>query len=268
MGRKFFSKRLYKFLVVVIISLGIIFLNPKGFFSPLRSLILKITYPFQKTFYMTSDSVADYWNFITSISDVKKENEKLLKENFFLISEVTSLKDQKKENEILRSQLDLIPREKFELEASFVIGQDPQGLGSWIIIDKGSNKGIQFGMPVIFSQGLLVGRVEEVYADSAKVSLLSDAQSAVNATDLETGAKGILKGEYGLGIILDLVSQKEALNVGDVVITSGLGSNMPKGLLLGRIQEVRLSSDKLFQQAIINPGVKLKDLEIVFVVKR
>lgn len=268
MSNKFFTKKAYKFLAVVVISLGLIFLNPKGFFSPLRIFILKITYPFQKTFYLTSQSFSNSVRFIGSISEIKKENEDLLKENFSLRGKLAALEDQKRENELLRSQLSLIPKTNFDLEASFVIGQDPQGLGSWVIIDKGENNGIQVGMPVIFSEGLLVGKVEDVYGDSAKVNLLSNSDSAVNSIDLETGAKGILKGEYGLGIILDMVSQRDVLNVGDTVVTSGLGSNMPKGLLIGTIQEIRPSGDKLFQQAIINPRVKLKDLEVVFVVKK
>ena len=268
MSHKFFTRKFYKFLAIIFIFLGLVFLNPKGIFNPLRAFVIKITYPFQKTFSLTGKSLADSWRFLSSISAVKYENEKLLKENFSLLSELTMLRDQKKENENLRVQLDLIPKDKFNLESSFVIGQDPQGLGSWILIDKGASKGIQVGMPVIFSEGLLVGKVEEVYANSSKVSLLSNAESAINATDLETGAKGILKGEYGLGIILDLVSQKEAINVGDTIITSGLGSDIPKGLLIGKIQEVRFSEDKLFQQAIVNPNIKAGNLEVVFVVKK
>jgi len=267
MGRKFFTKRTIKFLAVVVVCFGLIFFNPGGFFSPLRALVLKLAYPFQKTFYLVGQSTERYLSLAGSFWEVKKENDRLIKENYFLQSENSNLKEQKKENELLRNQLKLAPREKFNLEAGFVIGQDPQGLGNWIMIDKGKNVGIQTGMSVIISQGILVGRVEEVFADSARIILLSHAESAVNAFDLETGAKGVLKGEYGLGVILDLVSQKEVLNVGDTVLSSGLGGNFPKGLLLGKIQEVRVSADKLFQQAVVNPGAKLQSLEVVFVIK-
>lgn len=267
MSHKIFTKRLYKFLAVLLICFGLIFLNPKGIFNPIRFFALKISYPFQKTFYLAGKSIADSWKFISSIAELKKENEELIKENFFLKSELAILQDQKKENEVLRCELELIPKNKFDLEASFVIGHDPQGLGSWIMIDKGEKNGIKVGMPVIFSEGILIGKIEEVYFDSAKIILLSNAESVINVTDLETGAKGILKGEYGLGIVFDMISQKDVVNVGDTVITSGLGSNMPKGFLVGKVQEVRLSNDKLFQQAVINPTVKSQSLEVVFVVK-
>jgi rod shape-determining protein MreC len=135
------------------------------------------------------------------------------------------------------------------------------------MIDKGSAAGIAVGMPVIVSEGILVGKVEEVSDYSAKISLLTNSSSIVNAVDLNTEAKGVVRGEYGLGIILDLVSQADVLNEGDDVITSGLGGNYPRGLLIGRIQEFGFTADKLFQQAVIMPKVKYSELQMVAVIK-
>jgi len=75
-------------------------------------------------------------------------------------------------------------------------------------------------------------------------------------------------GVYGLGIVMDMVAQVDALNEGDMVITSGLGGNIPKGLLIGKIQEINISSDKLFQQAIVMPRVRYQSLDTVFVIKK
>ena len=216
---------------------------------------------------MVSRNISESSFFLSSIGTMREENEKLLRENNALLAEVAGLQEAKKENDILREQLDLLPRDKFELEPSFVIGQDPQGLGSWLIIGKGSSDGISSGMPVIVSEGILVGKIDEVGPDSSRVNLLTNATSAVNASDLETGAKGLLKGTYGLGIVMDMVSQSDILNEGDTVITSGLGGELPRGLLIGKIQEVKVSPDKLFQQAIIMPRIRYQKLDIVFVVK-
>ena len=76
-----------------------------------------------------------------------------------------------------------------------------------------------------------------------------------------------MRGEYGLGIVLDLVAQTDAINNGDTIVTSGLGSNMPKGLLIGKIQELGTSADKLFQPALITPQIKYSKLDVVFVIK-
>jgi rod shape-determining protein MreC len=202
-----------------------------------------------------------------SISELKNENEKLIKENNYLTSQLMMLQEEKKENEILRQQLSLSPREKFDLVNAFVIGRDPQRLGSWIMIDKGSSSGISVGMPVIVSDGILIGKVEEVAGVSAKINLLTNSTSVVNVSDLDTEAKGVLRGEYGLGILLDLVSQEDVLNNGDDVITSGLGGDLPRGLFVGKIQESKISSDKLFQQAVVTPRIKYSDLRVVSVIK-
>ncbi len=267
MQRGFFSPKIVKFLVISAICFVLIFFNPKGVFNPVRTVFFEVAYPLQKTFYTISRTIAESFSFLSSIGTMRTENEKLLRENDALLVTVVSLQEAKKENDVLREQLNLLPRDKFKLEPSFIIGQDPQGLGSWITIGKGSSSGIQSGMPVIVSDGILVGKVEEVGLDSSRVSLLTNAVSAVNASDLETGAKGLVKGTYGLGLVMDMISQSDLLNVGDTVITSGLGGELPRGLLIGKIQEIKVSPDKLFQQAIVMPRIRYQKLDIVFVIK-
>jgi rod shape-determining protein MreC len=122
-------------------------------------------------------------------------------------------------------------------------------------------------MAVIVYDGILIGKVSEVYSNSAKVILLSDASSSINVSDSETSAKGILSGEYGLGIIIEMVEQTDVLRVGDDIVTSGLGGAMPKGLLIGKVDQVSTSPDKLFQQAVVRPTVKYSNLNVVFVIK-
>ncbi len=268
MPKKYFTSNIIKFLIVAAVSLAIIFLNPQRIFNPVRRILVEVAYPFQKIFYLGSQTISKSFAVLGSIGDLKTENENLLKENNTLAFKVAESENEKKENAMLRDQLNLAPRKKFDLVASFVIGQDPQRLGSWIMIDKGETSGIRPGMPVIAYEGIIVGKVEEAYRNSSKVSLLTDSESAANANDMETGARGILKGEYGLGIILDMVTQTEILNVGDTIMTSGLGGDLPKGLLIGKIREIKITSDKLFQQAIVSPRVKYTDLESVFVIKK
>jgi len=267
MSKKYFTSNIIKFLAVAVICFLLIFLSPRNLFDPVRGLFLEIAYPFQKTFYLLSRSVAGTGEFLGSIGDLKKENESLLKENNELSAEIAQLNDEKNENISLREQLKLAPKQKFNLEAAFVIGQDPQRLGSWVMIDKGSSDGIREEMPVIVYESILIGKVSEITPHSAKITLLSDSTSVVNVVDNETASKGVLKGEYGLGVLMDMVSQQEVLNNGDTVVTSGLGSNIPRGLLIGKIQEVRSTGDKLFQQAVVVPRIKYSKMDVVFVIK-
>lgn len=246
----------------------IFFLSFNGFLRPAENFFWKIALPFQKIFYFSGQKIAKEISFLKSISQLKNENEKLLKENQILSAQNSSLMDQKKENETLRQQLDLAPRKEYSMEAGFVIGRDPRGLENWIMIDKGEKNGIEKGMPVVVSEGILVGTVKDVYKNNSRILLLNDTESIINVKNVQTEAKGILKGEYNLGIIMDLVDHAEVLNVGDDVTTSGLGEAIPKGLLVGKIQEIYETPDKLFWQAVISPKIKYSQLEVVFVIKK
>lgn len=245
----------------------LVFLNPKNFFDPVRFVFIRIAYPFQMAAYSVSYRIGNVKDFFLSIGQLNSENGRLMRENIDLISENSRLRDMEKENIFLREQIGLIPREEFSLEASTIIGGDSQGFGNWIEINKGSNSGVKEGMAVIVSKGILIGRIQEVFPSFSKVILLSSSKSAVNVVVSQTGAKGIAKGEYGLGMVVDAILQTDSVSVGNEVITSGMASDIPRGLLLGVVQEVRPSEDHLFQQAIIASPINVSKLDTVFIIK-
>lgn len=268
MPKIFFSTKLFKVLLIVAVSGLLVFLNPGKFFSPVRSFFGIIAYPIQKTFFFLARESAQFAEMISSIGELKEENEKLIKESQQKSAENAMLSDMKKENDLLREQLDLAPRDKFELKAAEVIGYDPQGFGSWLEIDKGKKDGVEKDMPVIVSGGILIGKVDEVFWGNSKVLLITNPQSSINAVVSETEARGVVKGEFGLGLLLDMVLQTDVIQEGDDVITSGIGGGLPRGLLIGKIQEVHSSADKLFQQATVVPVAKFSKLRAVFVIKK
>lgn len=257
----------FKLSIVIAVFGLLIFLNPQGFFAPLRRTAVFVATPFQKVLYFASLKTMAAREFVFSVGQLKADNEELVRRNQELLTENARLKDAEKENIFLREQLEFLPREKFELLAANVVSQDPHGPGNWLEIDKGSADGLTEGMAVIISKGILLGRLQEVSTHSAQVSLLTNPKSAVNGVVSETGAKGIVKGEYGLGILYDMVLQSDALRAGDEVITSGIGSNLPRGLYVGKVQEVHSSDDQLFQQATIVSPIKTSALQFVFVLK-
>lgn len=267
MKSKFFSGKVFKvFLVLAVFGL-LIFFNPSKFFNPVRSVLSGIAAPFQKLAYLFSFKTAQVGDFFSSIHRFKQDNENLIEENRRLLAENAMLKDEKRENFILREQLKLLPRDKFDLETAHVISQDPYGLGNWIEINKGANYGIRQGMPVIISGGLLAGKIGEVYSTTAKIILMTNPNSIINGIVADTEVKGIVRGEYGLGIVFDMVLQTDVIKEGDEIITSGLGENMPRGLFIGNVREVKPSSDRLFQQALISSPIKFSGLQTVSVIK-
>jgi len=264
---KFSLKKNFRLIAILFLLIILIFFGSRGADNPLKGFILRIESPFLKTFRIFSGGTEGFFHFLGSIGELKSENEKLLRENGELLAKNALLKDIESENKLLREELALLPRKKYDLEASFVIAQDPQSLGNHLIIDKGEKNGLKSGMPAIISKGILAGKITDVYPTSAKVVLMSDKNSAVNAEIEDSGARGIVRGAYGLGLVMEMISQSEVVKEGDTVITSGLGGDMPRGLYVGRIKEAGQSADKLFQQASLISPVDFPALRVVFVVK-
>jgi len=264
----FFSRKNLKYLSIAGVLIIVIFASFRSSNNPVKGAILTVSSPFLKTSRIFFGGVSGFFQFMGSIGDLKSENEKLVGENQSLLAQNNRLKDAEKENQTLRQQLNLAPRNNFDLEASFVIAQDPQGLGNYFLIDKGENSGIKTGMAAIVSNGILVGQVTESYSNSAKVTLITDPSSAVNAEVQSSGAKGIVNGEYGLGLKMGMISQAEVLSEGDTVISSGLGGKIPRGLTIGKIGQVGQSPDKLFQAASVVPAIDVSDLRTVFIIKK
>lgn len=245
----------------------LVFLNPSGIMNPFRNILQGVLLPFQKVAYSFSIAAEDVRDFLGSVGQLKHQNEDLLKQNQELLSKVAKLDDLENENATLREQLNLAPRDKFDLVAASVVGQDPNGLGNWLEIDKGSSDGIVEGTPIVVSKGILIGRAQNVSAHFSQVMLLTNPKSVVNVMSAETGAKGVIKGEYGLGILFDMILQTDAVQVTNNVITSGVGGDMPRGLLVGTVQEVHPSDDHLFQQAVVTAPLQISKLDVVFAIK-
>lgn len=241
--------------------------NPQVVWHPVRAVLGFVAVPFQRAFSVVGFYTASSSEFLASIGTLKQDNERLMSENMRLISENAKLSDMQSENEMLRKEIDLLPREKFRLKAAEVIGLDQQSTGNWILIDKGSMDGIRTDMVVIVNQGVVVGRVSDVSINSAKVVLVTSPESAVNGADAQTEAMGIVRGRYGLGLVMDMVLLTDTLKQGDAVVTSGLGGDFPRGLFLGKVDAVQPSSDRLFQQATLVPAVNFLKLRTVFVIE-
>ena len=268
MPKGFFSSKIFKLAAVLAVLGLLIFFNPRPVTRPFKTALNYLIAPFQKIIYLSSLKIISGKNFLLSIGSIKKENEKLLQENQRLMAENARLADTGRRIEALEEQLNLLPREKYELESAYVIGVDPGGFRSWVEISKGKNHGVEAEMPVIVSKNILIGKVESVEPETSRVLLVTSPASKINALSAETGAKGLVSGKFGLGIVMERVLQTDEIGEGNSIVTSGLSNNVPRGIYIGRLQGVSLSEDKLFYQGVVSSPVDFSKLEIVSVIKR
>lgn len=254
----------------VILVCGVLFVltlwNPQRIWYPMSFVFNAIATPFESVFSVVGFYTDSTLEFLSSIGTLKQDNEFLSQENTRLISENAKLVDMQQENETLRRELDLLPREIFQLKTAEVIGLDQKNAGNWLLINRGSADGIQKGMVVIVDQGAVVGNVSDVAVHSAKVVLLTSPDSVVNGVDVQTEARGIVRGQYGLGIAMDSVLQTDVVKQGDMVVTSGLGGDFPRGLFLGKVDVASPSPDRLFQQVTLIPIISFSKLRVVSVI--
>ena len=215
----------------------------------------------------SSDVLMDTVTGPRDIQEAQAEIDRLQIEVQALQRENEGLREIEGEYQLL---LDLFNRARespeFRRETASIIGYDTSPLFRSIIIDKGSNDGVFVGMPVESARGL-VGQIYRTTNNSAMVILVTDNISSVPARLGASRATGIVRGG-GLGgsMVMDWVDLEAQIEVGEVVLTSGLGGKFPQDMVIGRIAEVERREAELFQRATIQPAIDFDALEIVFII--
>ncbi|MGA1862830.1 rod shape-determining protein MreC [Deferribacter thermophilus] len=252
---------------IVLLLLLLIFLQFKipSTYRPIRGLLGTFLNPF---LYIV-DSTTDYFlkvidNYIFLIN-VKKENTELLKKLELLEFENILLKEKIKELDRLRKLLNFKETYKLNTIAANVIGKNIYGLEKYIIIDMGSTNGIKVNFPVISSKGL-VGKVIEVYKNSAKVKLTLDRTLKVSVLNLNSRETGVVRGFEKGDLIVDYFSDLGEVKVGDIFITSGLGMLYPKGIPVGVVTKIEDPKYGLFKKVFLKPTVDFNRIENVLVI--
>jgi len=250
------------FTLILIVAL-LFFLEGLGAIKFLEDPIQKLFRPAQIGLYKTGQ---DFNNFVATIKGVgtlrEREND-LEAQNALLAAENARLKGLEEENKLLREQLGAKVVAK-NLIAAAVIGTDPLFSSEELILDKGKRDGVKEGALVVLKD-ILIGQISTVADSTSVVRLLTDPETKIPAAT-ESGAKGILEGEFGAGLILTQVVQSENLQVGQLVYTLG-EAEFPRGLVLGKIARVQKNPADLFQKATLEPLISFGSLNLVFIVR-
>ncbi|MFQ5415965.1 MAG: rod shape-determining protein MreC, partial [Myxococcota bacterium] len=160
-------------------------------------------------------------------------------------------------------------RERYEIPMlpAELVGVDASPWFRAVLVDRGRDRGVRSGMPVISEQGL-VGLVTATARRSAKAILVLDRQTAVDGVIQRSRSRGIVRGRGSDELEFEFVARDSDVRVNDVVITSGLGGVYPKGLDVGTITAISDPDAQLLQSATIRPAVDFGRLEQVFVMLR
>jgi len=195
---------------------------------------------------------------------VSEEAGRLRREVAELKRELLAAEETAVENRRLRNLLGFSESNELRLVPARVVGRSASAWFRTVVLDKGSEDGVAVDCPVLTPAGV-VGRVYETTASASRVLLITDASSAIDGVVQRTRAQVLVEGRLGPTCRILYLARGEEAAAGDRIVTSGLGGVFPKGLLLGDIQQVRVSRGEVFQSAEMSPSADLSRLEEVFV---
>ncbi|MDD9938008.1 MAG: rod shape-determining protein MreC [Myxococcales bacterium] len=231
--------------------------------------VLQVSAPIQYVATQLAIGVSGWWQEYVYLIEVKRDNDRLREENARLRESAFKLRAEAAENRRLRKLLHLRDALKGTLLSAQVIGKEvsPYFRVNRLRLDRGERDRIKPGMPVLTADGL-VGQVRRAWGRYADVLLVADKTSAIDVVVQRTGARGMLKGtgsQEHYACRLEHLSREDDVEVGDLIVTSGLGQRFPESILVGQIHEIKRKEFGLYQEATVTPAVNFSRLEEVLV---
>lgn len=265
--RFIYTKTFNRIFAIFVLLALLVIMDVKGYLGLLKDGFFRVYGQTSNSLASGTNGVKGAFETLFTIQHLASDNAQLNQKIQGLSFENARLKSAQDENQSLRLALNLKQQSKLNLLPVEVLNSDPTGFTQTLVIDKGEDARIRLNQAVVVSPGLLVGKITKLYPNSAQVTLITDPSIVINAEVVDSGARGLIRGEHGLGLSLDLVTQNESIKTGDQVITSGLSSDFSRGLLIGSISAIHSNASELFQKAFVSPAADLRNLRFIFVVQ-
>lgn len=268
-------------LLLLVLGLLLLVFHESGYLTPVENVLHYVLDPLQRLFSSVVETTGGLFETVREVRELRVEVEELQAQVDALTVENVRLREYEAGVEQYRALLnfaseypisaylgaDVIGREACDtFPCGEVVGTEPNPYLRYVTINVGARQEVEVGMPVVSSGAGLVGRVAQVGPRTAKVQLLTDPASAVAALLQTSRVTGLVVGQPDGVLRMEYIPQEESINVGEIVLTSGLGGFVPKGLVVGQITEVQQVDYALFQTAIVRPVADFSRLELVLVI--
>lgn len=261
-----YKKRIGFFVLLISLILLLVSERQKQPIPLLRLPLDAAVYTMQIGSFFLFDGIGNIWQSYIDLIDLKKENDALRQHIAKLEGENTRLREKGRLADRLRGLLDFKEHTRLDTIAATVIGRKPTQWFETIIINKGSADGVKIDMGVIVPQGI-VGKVIHASRHFSQVLLASDRNSAVSATVQRTREQGIVQGADGGVARLKYFPHDAGIEVGDLLVTTGLEGSFSKGLKIGRVEQILGRKKELFLRIELSFGIDLDSVEEVLVIR-
>ena len=255
--------------VVIIITAISYLLSGSGFFTwSFRGIMA----PFEKLAGKGVVALEQVYGYMHDFDELNEENKELKAQIAQMEEQVRLSEAALKENEKLRELLNLSEKNKdYELVDAMIISWGSSNWASSFFIDKGTHSGLAVGDCVVTEEGLVVGLITEVNANSATVKTLIDSSTAIGALLQDASITAVAEGDFELmtkGFLkLTYIFDNSEVLIGDTVLTSGSGGVYPSGLVIGKVTDLKTDSTGYDDYGVITPAADLTSLTEIFVIK-
>jgi rod shape-determining protein MreC len=234
--------------------------------DPFAGVVLDSMRPLQTTVAAGLEALAGLWRSYLELVGVKQENERLRQRILELEHQAMSVAEIEQTDKRLAELLRFRSTLEGDTVAAQIIGRDPLPWFGTLTINKGEADGVRKNMAVLSPFGV-VGQTMSTGAHSARVLLLTDHNSGIDAVVQRSRARGIVEGALDGGCVMKYVKREEDVDVGDRIVTSGLDGIFPRGAIIGEVTHVTRGTRGLLQVADVKPATPLDRVEEVLVVR-
>ena len=265
---------LYAFIALALISFLLLFFSSHNILIGAKNYGLSIFSGLRAVIYEASSAVNRTVLAIRELASLRREYAELAERIVRYEQLERSAAEIRQENFRLRELLGFSQDLRFLHIPAEIIGRDPNNLFSAFVINKGRRAGVEVNMPVIaYHNGVqgLVGRVVNAGAFESLVMPLYDVSCFVASRFSESRHEGIVEGQGlpEIPLLMRFIQRwaRDDINIGDVVISSGMGGAFPAGINIGRVSRINYQRNELSMEVELDPSIDFSRLEYVFVLK-
>jgi rod shape-determining protein MreC len=231
--------------------------------------VMRVSVPIQYLSSLIAREVSNLWGNYVYLVEVKADHQRLAYENARLQDRVRRLEQNEVENRRLKRLLGLRETIPGDLISAQVIGKDLTEFFrvASLVVDR-TGREVRPNMPVIAQDGV-VGKVQRVSGDRVDVLLAVDSGSGIDVVDELTGARGFVRGtgdQSRYVCKVEIMQRTDEVNVGDLLVTSGVGRAFPRGIPVARVTKVVKRDFGMFQEVEASPTVDFSRLEEVLII--
>lgn len=265
-------RRAGAFLSVLILSLVMMAVSANPLVQNLQGGIGFAFRPVQSSLDKVAHDMTSIATAIGEINTLRIENQALRAQIDQAQRQTLQAQEIQRQNDLLTGLLQLRSGFEYKTVAATVIARESLEVSQRMTLDRGTNDGVKVGAVVVAAGGALVGRVSEVRQSSSVVTLISDSSSTVIGQLITSAATGEVTGQLPNSLIMRNIDAATTVTLGEEVVTAGIElaggirSPYPKGLIIGRVIDVRRDANEVVQTAYVEPAATLDRLEFVLVI--